>query len=219
MVPAAVAFLMLAVALVLFVHSRLLSELIRYAGITLPAGNVYVDIAIILALSFLALLRVWSEGRLKIIMYLSFALYLPFAIYFSGIYSLVGVGDGLRLGFFSTDLPREAIVVAGIVLACGGLLLQSFSRMGKARENFLMRGADADEVDRALYKGFGFEAKAIAASAAAVLLIIAGTALAGPAILWMLRFVSFFYVLAGMAGALILGLIILVYTHKNGEKG
>lgn len=211
--PAAIACLMLAVALLILINSHLLSIITEMAGLSLSAYSIFLDIGIIVVVPSLALLRLWDERRLRAVMYLSFVLYLPFAIYFSGVYQLITAGGRLGLDVFSTGLPKAAIAAAGILLACGGLLLQTMSHACRARENFLQRGADAGEADPALRRGVVFEAKLIAASTGAVLLLAIGVWLVEPAVMWLLESVGFFYVLAGMGAALTLGLIILVYAR------
>jgi hypothetical protein len=203
---------MLALGTITFTCNRLFIDTLESAGVTLPVSGFYLYVAIVAALASLALLRIWNDSRLRIIMYMSFVLYLPSVISLSGIDMLAVAGWALNLSLFSSDLPPSAIAVSGIVLACGGLLLESFSHMKKAQENLLRRGADKAEVEHVLYKNVIFEAKLIIASAAAVLLIATGVPVVVPAILWVLRSAGFMYVMAGLGAALILGLIVVIYV-------
>jgi hypothetical protein len=209
---ALVAMLMLAFATISFASTRLFSGLWGRVGIALPVSDIYAGAALVVVLSALALPRIWDDARLKAVMYLSFLLYMPSVLGFSRMDLLRVAGSILNFGLFSSSLPPAVIIVIGLGLACGGLLLQSFSRMRKARQNFLERGADPGEVDHALSRNVLLEARLIAASAAVVLLIVAGVSVAAPAMLGILQSVGFIYILAGIGAAVILGLIILAYA-------
>jgi hypothetical protein len=206
------AMLMLALAVIAFATTRLFSGLWEYTGITLPVGDIFVGIALVVVLSALGLMPIWNNVRLRAVMYLAFVLYLPSVLGFSRLDLLRVIGSPLNLGIFSSSLPPTAILVIGLGLACGGLLLQSFSGMGRARRSFLKRGADPGEVDHALSRNVFREARLIAVSAAIVLLIMAGVAVAAPTMLWIFQSIGFIYVLAGIGAAIILGLLIVAYV-------
>lgn len=208
--PAYIAFFMLAVAAVAFVENRLFITITDALGIALPVNSVYVDIAIIAAMLALASLRVWNPRTLKAIMYLSLALYLPSVLGFCRLDPLQVTGFSVNFSLFSTGLPAAVIAVFGVLLACGGLMLKTFSRADTARKNFLERGAYKNEVDNVLCHSDIHGAKIILASGAAVLLFILGVPVIEVAILWLLQSAKFFYVLAGLGAAMILALVILV---------
>lgn len=215
MLAALTAMLMLAIAVITFTTTRLFSGLWERTGITLPVSDIFVGIALVVVLSALGLIPIWNNVRLRVVMYLAFALYLPSVLGFSRLDLLRVAGSTLNFGIFSGSLPPTAILVIGLGLACGGLLLQSFSGTRGAWHSFLKRGADPDEVDHALSRGVLREARLIAASAVIVLLIMAGVAVAAPAMLWIFQSVGFIYVLAGIGAAVILGLIIVAYVRPT----
>ncbi|MGA9138816.1 MAG: hypothetical protein WBZ29_01235 [Methanocella sp.] len=215
MLAALTAMLMLALAVIAFTTTRLFSGLWRLTDITLPVSDIFVGIALVAVLSALGLIPIWNNVRLRIVMYLAFALYLPSILGFSRLDLLRVAGSTLNFGIFSSSLPPTAILVIGLGLVCGGLLLQSFSGTRRARHSFLTRGADPDEVDHALSRSVIREARLIAASAVIVLLIMAGVAVAAPAMLWIFQSVGFIYVLAGIGAAVILGLIIVAYVRPT----
>ena len=192
------------------VENRLFFTITDALGIALPVNSVYVDIAIIPAMLALASLRAWNPRTLKAIMYLSLALYLPSVLGFCRLDPLQVTGFSVNFSLFSTGLPAAVIAVFGVLLACGGLMLKTFSRADMARKNFLARGADKNEVDNVLYHSDIQGAKIILASGAAVLLFILGVPVIEVAMLWLLQSAKFFYVLAGLGAAMILALVILV---------
>ncbi len=209
------AMLMLALALITFATTWLCSELWGRTGAALQVGDIYLAIALVVVLSAIGLIPIWNDTRLRVVMYLAFLLYLPSVLGFSRLDLLRVAGSMLNFGIFSSSLPPTAILVIGLVLACGGLLLQSFSRTRKARKSLLGRGADPAEVDHALSRNVVREARLIAMSAIIVFLIMAGVAVAAPAVLWIFQSVGFIYVLAGIGAAIILGLIIVAYGRPT----
>jgi hypothetical protein len=209
--PAYVAFFMLAVATVAFVENRLFLTITDVSGIALPVSSVYVDVAIIPAMLALASLRAWHTRTLKMITYLSLALYLPSVLGFCQLDPLELTGFSVNFSAFSTGLPAAVIAVFGVLLACGGLMLRTFSSTDLARKNFLERGADKNEVDNVLYSGDMQGAKIILASGAVVIFFIIGVPVLEIALLWVLQSAKFMYVLAGLGAAMILALVILVF--------
>ena len=135
---------------------------------------------------------------------------MPSVLGFSRLDPLQVTGFSLNFSAFSGSLPPAVIAIFGILLACGWLLLKSFDYSRLARNSFLGRGADKNEVDNVLYHNTLLEAKMIGASTAVVLLFIVGVPVLEVALLWVLQSAKFFYVLAGLGAALILALIILV---------
>jgi hypothetical protein len=212
--PAFIAFFMLAIASVSFVENRLFFTITDALGIVLPVGTIYVDLAILPAMLALASLRAWKGQTLKAIMYLSLALYLPSVLGVSRLDPLQVTGFSLNFSIFSGSLPAAVIAVFGVLLACGGLLLRSFSRADLARKNFLERGADKYEVENVLYRSNLLGAKIIAASGAAVLLFIVGVPVLELALSWVLQSAKFLYVLAGLGAAMMLAVIILHYSKS-----
>ncbi len=144
-------------------------------------------------------------------MYLSLALYLPSVLGFCQLDPLQVTGFSVNFSLLSTGLPAAAIAVFGVLLACGGLMLKTFSRADLARKNFLERGADKNEVDNVLYHSDMQGAKIILASGAVVLFFIIGVPALEIALLWVLQSAKFLYVLAGLGAAMILALVILIY--------
>jgi hypothetical protein len=209
--PAYIAFFMLAIASVSFVENSLFSRITDALAITLPVSSIYVDLAILPAMLALASLRAWKGRTLNAIMYLSLALYLPSVLGVSRLDLLQVTGFSLNLSVFSGHLPTAVIAIFGVLLACGWLMLKTFSRTEMARKNFLGRGADKNEVDNVLYHSDLSGAKIIAASGAVVVLFIAGVPALEIALLWVLQSAKFLYVLAGLGAAVILALVILVY--------
>lgn len=209
--PAYIAFFMLAIAAIAFVENRMFLTITDVPGIALPVDSVYVGIAIVPAMLALASLRDWKPRMLKAIMYLSLALYLPSVLGFCRLDPLQVTGFSVNFSVFSTRLPAPLIAVFGVLLACGGLMLKTFSRTDTARKNFLGRGADKNEVDNVLYHSNMQGAKIILASGAVVLFFIIGVPALEIALLWVLQSAKFIYVLAGLGAAMILALVILVY--------
>lgn len=219
--PAVVAFLMLALASMTFAYDRLFDDLMGFVPLATPGSSAYIFIAIAVAIFPLALLRIWTGPRLKAIMYLAWVLYLPSVVYVSGIDPLKMLSVTMNFSIFSSKLPSDLIAIAGIALASGSLVNRSFIYIQNARENLLGRGADKNEVSRALYRNALFEIKIILASAAVVLLIMAGAPVVGQGLSGVLRSSGFGYLLTGLGAVVILALIFLVYLwpHKKGEKG
>jgi hypothetical protein len=212
--PAYIAFFMLAIAAVTFVENRLFLTITETLGIMLPVDSVFVDIAIVPAMLALASLRAWNPRTLKTIMYLSMALYLPSVLGFCQLDPLQVTGFSVNFSLFSTGLPAAVIAVFGVLLACGWLMLKTFSRTDLARKNFLERGADKNEVDNVLYPSDLQGAKIILASGAVVLFFIIGVPALEIALLGVLQSAKFLYVLAGLGAGLILALIILHYSKS-----
>jgi hypothetical protein len=210
--PAYIAFFMLAIAAVAFVENRLFLTIMGTLGIMLPVSSVYVDIAIVPAMLALASLRTWNTRTIKAIMYLSLVLYLPSVLGFCQLDPLQMTGFSVNFSVFSTGLPAAVIAVFGVLLACGGLMLKTFSRADLARKNFLGRGADKNEVDNVLYHSDMQGGKIILACGAVVLFFIIGVPVLEIALLWVLQSAKFLYVLAGLGAGLILALIILHYS-------
>jgi hypothetical protein len=212
--PAYIAFFMLALAAVAFVENRLFLTITDVIGIRLPVDSIYVDLAIVPATLALASLRAWNSRALKAIMYLSTALYLPSVFGFCQLDPLQLTGFSANFSLFSTCLPAAAIAVFGVLLACGGLMLKTFSRAELARNNFLERGADKGEVDNVIYQSDMQGAKIVPASGAVVLFIIMVVPALEIAPMRVLQSAKFLYVLAGLGAGLILALIILHYSKS-----
>jgi hypothetical protein len=213
-VPAFLAFFMLGIASVTLVENRLFLTLTDALGVTLPVSRIYVDLALVPAMLALASLRAWNPGTIKAITYLALAIYLPSVLGVSRLDPLRVTGFTLNFSAFSGSLSPVVIAIFGIVMACGWLLLRSFSCTSLARENFMKRGADKNEIDSVLYQNSLREMKIVGASAVAVLLFVAGVPVLEVALSWLLQSAKFFYVLAGLGAATILALIILHYSKS-----
>ncbi len=218
--PPLVAFLMLALAFSTFTYDRLFDQLLGLINMGLPAGGSYAYIALSLAVIPLALLRIWNNGLVKGITYLSWALYLPSVIYYCGIDPFKILDLSMNFSIFSSKLTPIVVAVAGLALACGSLTARSFMFIRSARDNFMGRGADKKEVYPVLYRNLAFEMKIILGSAAAVLLIMVGVPAVEQHIIGVLKATGFVYILAGLLAVVILALVFLVYLwpRKKSEK-
>jgi hypothetical protein len=212
--PAYIAFLMLAIGAICFVDNRLFAGITLHLGLSLPVSNLFIGLALVPAMLALASLRRWSDKMIRMVMYLSLALYLPAVIGVSQLDLFKVAGFSFNFDALSGSLPPAIIAVFGIMLACGGLLLRSFSYTKAARANFLKRGAQPGEVDLALYRHTLLETKIIGTAAAVVVVIIIGVTVLEPAVLWVLQSAKFLYVPAGLGAALVLGMVILVYLRS-----
>ena len=207
--PALVAFSMLSISLFTLIHNRILSELFG-KGISTSVNGIFPILVILLGMIATGFLKIRDDRMIRAIMYLSFMLYAPSVAAFSRFDILAAAGSSLNFGAFLPSLSSVAVMLCGILLACGGLLLKSLAYGKAATQNFSSRGADKSETDYILHKNATLEVKAIAASATVTLLIATGVPLTEPVLLWVLRSFGFIHIIACLGATLIIVLTILV---------
>ncbi len=218
--PPLIAFLMLALAFYTFTYDRLFDGLLALISPGTPVSGAYVSVAIVAILLPLAFLRIWNNGLINMVIFISWALYLPSVLYFSGIDPFRILDFSLDFSLLSSKLPPAAVTAAGIVLACGSLSARSFTHIKNARNNFIGRGADKRDADHALYRNAAFEVKVILASAVMVILIMAGVSAMERQVLGILKAAGFAYILTGLGAVVILAILFVVFLwpHKKSEK-
>lgn len=221
--PPVIAILMLAMAFLIFTYDKLFDSLTALMHLSVPAQNeiLYIVVAITILALLLAFINVWNGLFLKAITYLAWLLYLPSALYYSGIDVFRILSISANFSVFATSLSYTVIAIAGILLACGSLAMRSFGRLKNAREYILTRGADRSETRSAFFHNALFEIKLIMATCAATILF----AFLAPNI--GLRLKSTFitasstYLLVMLGAILLLALVLVLFLwpRKNGEKG
>lgn len=221
--PTAIVISMMAMAFLTFAYNKLFGSLTGLLHMSVPPTGDILLMAVVVALAALplAFLNVWSGTMLKAVTYLAWLLYLPSALYYSGIDVFRILSISANFSVFTTSLSYTIIAIAGILMACGSLTMRSFGRLRKAREYFLARGADQSETRRAFFHNALFEIKLILATGTATLLF----AFLAPTIGQKLRstFItaSSTYLLVVLGAILLLALVLVLFLwpRKNGEKG
>jgi len=140
--PPAMAISMLAMAFLIFTYDKLFDSLTALMHLSVPPENeiLYMVAAATIAALPLAFINVWNGPVVKAITYLAWLLYLPSAMYYSGIDVFRILSISANFSVFATSLPYTVIAIAGILLACGSLATRSFGRLKNAREYILSRG-------------------------------------------------------------------------------
>ncbi|BAI61597.1 hypothetical protein MCP_1525 [Methanocella paludicola SANAE] len=221
--PTVIVISMMAMAFLTFAYSKLFGSLTGLLHMSVPPTGDILLISVVVALAALplAFLNVWSGTMLKAVTYLAWLLYLPSALYYSGIDVFRILSISANFSVFTTSLSYTIIAIAGILMACGSLTMRSFGRLRKAREYFLARGADQSETRRAFFHNALFVIKLILATGAATILF----AFLAPTIGQKLRstFItaSSTYLLVVLGAILLLALVLVLFLwpRKNGEKG
>lgn len=222
-VPVVIAILMLAMAFLTLTYDRLFESLIGLAHASVPANSeiLYIVAIVSLAAMPLAFLRIWPNELLRAASYLAWLLYLPSALFYSGIDVFRILSISANFSIFSSGLSFTMIAVCGILLACGSLASNSFGRLKTIRENFIERGADKAEVRRTLFYNAMFELKLIIVSGAATIFFALVAPSVGEKLQFIFKPVGFTYLLAGLGAIVLLALVLIIslWPRKNGEKG
>jgi hypothetical protein len=214
---------MLAMAFLTFIYNKLFGSLTDLLHLSVPAtGDIlFMGVAVAIIALPLAFLNIWSGVVLKAATYLAWLLYLPSALYYSGIDVFRILSISANFSVFTTSLTYTVIAIAGILLACGSLAVRSFGRLKKAREYFLARGADQLETRRAFLHNSLFEIKLIAATCVATILFAFLAPLVGQRLQSAFITASSTYLLVVLGAILLLALVLVLFLwpRKNGEKG
>ncbi len=221
--PPIIAILMLAMAFLIFTYDKLFESLTTLMHMSVPAENeiLYIVVAVAIAALLLAFINVWNGAVLKAITYLAWLLYLPSALYYSGIDVFRILSISANFSVFATSMSYTVIAIAGILLACGSLAIRSFGRLKNAREYILSRGADQSETRRAFFHNTLFELKLITATCAATIIFAFLAPTIGLKLKSTFITASSTYLLVVLGAILLLALVLVLFLwpRKNGEKG
>ena len=221
-VPFVTAIMLLAIAFLTFSYDRLFSTILGLTHVSVPSESELFWMVVIIAMVAvpLAFLRIWTDDILRAASYLAWVLYIPSAMYFSGIDVFRILSISANFSIFTTQLSYTVIAIAGLLLACGSILIRAFGRLKKSREYFLSRGGGREEVSRALFRNAIFEVRQALTAGIIILLFAFVARYIGPAMQSILKPAGYTYLLAGLAAIALLALvlILLLWPRKSGEK-
>lgn len=175
-------------------------------------GGIYTLFLLVLASAFLIGLVTGTISR--IILLLSWILFLPSVLYFSRFDLLSAlVPGGFELLSGSLSLP--AITIAGLILTSGTIAHGSLIELKALRVSYVSRGASEQEADAAIGKNLLMVVPVIAAS----VILAAFTALL---VTFALSFLQqaptgsdYLYLIFTIAGAAVIALIIMTYLWSK----
>jgi len=135
-------------------------------GLGFSMGGVLVAV-LLMIVSIFAL----SVTRLKVILHLSTALFIPSALYFSNIDPFQILGFLNNFSDLGSTLPEIIVFLNGAVIVCGYIFLRSYRQVLILRANLLDRGAARDEVIVATRANLNFTLLIISVSLMIVIVI------------------------------------------------
>ena len=205
---------LVALLLLVSLFTFLCNDLFRYlsASLDMVPGGLYTLLPIIILLA--SILGLLTGGIARIIILLSWVMYLPSVLYYSrfDLLSIV-IPGGFELLSGSLTLP--IIVIAGFILTSGTVAQGSIAEMRTLRVSFVSRGANAAEVDSALGKNLLMVAPIIAAS----VILSAIIALIVTFVISFIRHTSagtdYLYLTFTIAGAALIALVIMTYLWSK----
>jgi hypothetical protein len=181
----------------------------------LPMSGLLIELILAVFIFIVLFLDPGNESKQGTVLYLSWLLYAPSALYFSRMDLLLAAGSPVNLSILSSSLPPFAIILAGLILACGQLTVRSLNNMAAARSNLCGRGANKAEVDAALTKNLRFELGLVLASAIAVLATIFIVPVLEPALVGIMRSTEYSYIILGIAAVLVLMISVAAYIRPE----
>lgn len=219
-VPVIIVILMLALSASTLAYDRILGSLLGIAHLATPPDSRIVEAAAVGALAALplAFLRIWPDELLGAISYLAWLLYLPSALYYSGIDVFRILSISANFSIFESRLSFTAIVIAGILIACGSLASRSIRRLKKTRGHLLQSGADPGEARRALSRNALFEIRLTAIVGVLAILFAFIAPYAGQKIQASLETVGYAYLLAGLGAIVLLALVLILSLWPRGAN-
>ena len=179
------------------------------------SGGIYLLYGIIL---LIAIALGWrSRHVLRNVLFLSWVLYLPTVMYFSG---LDPMGILVQGGFtaLAAPLPPALVLLMGLLLVSATTAQSSASELGTVRTSLTGRGADSKEVDAAVRRCLACVGGSLAAAAA----LAAVTALAGTLLLGLgaglPSWGGYEHIVLAIAGAAVVAFILIVLLRR-GDAG
>lgn len=192
----------------------LCNDLSRYlsASLDMVPGGLYTLLPIIIVVAII--IGFLTGGISRIIVLISWVLYLPSVLYYSrfDLLSMVMPG-GFEL--LSGTLSLPIIVIAGLLLTSGTVAHGSIEEMRALRVSFVSRGANAAEVDAAIGKNLLMVTPVIAAS----VILSATIAMIVTFVTSSIRHSStgndYLYLTLTIAGAAVIALVIMTYLWSK----
>jgi hypothetical protein len=177
----------------------------------IPMGGVLIELILAVFILIVLFLDPGNDSKQATVFYVSWALYVPSALYFSRIDLLLAAGSPVNFSILASSLPAFAVIIAGILLACGQLTARSLNNMAAARANLTGRGADREEVDAAITKNLLFELGIVCASAIAVLATVFIVPAIEPVLVGIMRTTEYSYIVIGIVAVLVLIFSVVAY--------
>ncbi len=221
MVVSTILFIIFLLILFTFINNKLSDTISNAIDPLISIGSSVLYLAIVLFVFAVVFLDIGNESKLRTVMYISWALFLPSVLYFSRIDLLLAINSPINFSSLSSNLPSFIVILAGMALVCGELMLRSLSDIQDARKNLIDRGADLKEVNSALDKNMAFEASVIAASGCIVLAIIFLVPAIEPLLLSAMQSSEYLYIISGIGAVIVLIATILLFLRpgkNNSDK-
>ena len=206
--------LLVAVLLLVSLTTFLCNDIFRYlsASLDMVPGGLYTLLPIIIVVA--VIIGLLTGGIARIILLLSWAMYLPSVLYYSrfDLLSLV-IPGGFEV--LSSSLSLPIVVIAGFLLTSGTVAQGSIAEMRALRVSFVSRGASAAEVDAAINKNLLLVTPIIAAS----VILSAIIALIVTFVISFIKHTSagndYLYLTFTIAGAAVIALVIMTYLWSK----
>jgi hypothetical protein len=189
---------------------RALEVFLGAAGFQAPAA-----LSLGMLLSAVVLLGLAKERLLSVVIYTSWALFLPSALFFSKVDWTMALNLNTNLSAMSNALPDIVVFLNGLAIVGVQIMLSSYLHLKAVRSDLLGRGAEETQVDlvtrsnlrfTALMLGAALAATSAAAGAVVVIAPLFG-ALSGP--------VTYAYVAIGLAVEALLIALFIVYVWRS----
>lgn len=189
------------------------TDMFTYLSANLPyvPGGLYLLLLVtVLAAFLLGLVVGTSSGN---VICLGWALYLPSVLYFSRIDLLSLLIPG-GYDLFSSRLPAPLILVAGVTLIGCTLAQGSVAELKQLRVSYTARGADREEVERAVTKNLAPTAAVLLAALLLSALVAAAATLLGPLLQHALAG-GYWHLIFLVAGTALLVLLIVAFLWSR----
>ena len=198
-----------------FANNNLYTVIFEVSDLFLGSKGIHVKSEMLVMPMILAVyvLGPTSRGRLELLMYISWILYMPSVLKFSRIDWLVIANWPVNMSIFSKTLSPSIVLIIGLLLALGDLIFRSFKHMDQIRANMLERGADQSELNLAMRKNSYLTAEVAAASAGITSMVVISVPLIESAFTIGVQGMGFPQIILGISAILTLGTTIAIYLR------